>query len=146
MKKWFLSNVELQTGIPSLYVEFNFWVQCCEFIFRMFPSFINLFPVFSFYDKINFFYNWSCRQEPSFSAEWLFLLEVLFLPCTSTSLYNCTLPQLCLQNLSNQLWKSGTERKTEGRKEGRTDESRYRVAPQLKNLTKLFSLYLEPRS
>ena len=130
MKKWFLSNVELQTGIPSLYVEFNFWVQCCEFIFRMFPSFINLFPVFSFYDKINFFYNWSCRQEPSF---WCGM--VIFAWSSSSGLHQHFTIQLyttwCKHSFSYVYETSLT--KICDRQNLRTlDKARYRIDPHLK--------------
>ena len=33
-------------------------------LLQTFPSFINLFPVNSFYDKVIFYQKWSCRQEP----------------------------------------------------------------------------------
>ena len=34
-------------------------------LLQTFPSFINLFPVNSFYDKVIFYQKWSCRQEPA---------------------------------------------------------------------------------
>ena len=64
-----------------------------------------------------------------------FWLAALPLACSNSSLYNCTLPGVSYvykTSLTNYENLGQTEGKKQRYKEGKKDEARYRVAPQLK--------------